>query len=164
MTASADLRRYAIDAPTLLHLAAEDAPLADDIRIVAPHSIRSDALTALLQRAQAGELTDADARRLHTRMTELPIRVLGDRVSRWTAYQLAREHGWTTLADAEYLAVAKLQADALVTVDAAMAALAEDVVTVAGVEVLLEEPGAALQRRADEGTGLPRRSGKGGLE
>jgi predicted nucleic acid-binding protein len=44
------------------------------------------------------------------------MRLLGDRVSRRTAWKIAREHGWETTYDAEYLAVAKLQADALVTV------------------------------------------------
>lgn len=137
MTGSDGLRRYAIDAPTLLHIVTDGLAVADDVRLVAPHSIRSDALTALLERARTGDITDAEARRLHTRMTELPIRVLGDRVSRWTAYQLAREHGWSTLADAEYIAVAKLQADALVTVDPAMMAAAEGVVATASVDVLL---------------------------
>lgn len=85
---------------------------------------------------QFGELTEAEARELHTRMTELPIRVLGDRVSRWTAFRLAREHGWTSTSDAEYLAVAKLQADALATVDEDMAARAEGIVEVAGLAAL----------------------------
>jgi hypothetical protein len=44
------------------------------------------------------------------------MRLLGDRVSRRTACKITREHGWETTYDAEYLAVAKLQADALVTV------------------------------------------------
>lgn len=136
MATSDDLRRYAIDAPTLLRILADDVPVPDDVRLVAPHSIRSDALSALLQRAQSGDLPDTEVRRLHTRMTELPIRVLGDRVSRWTAYQLAREHGWSTISDAEYIAVATLQADALVTVDPAMAALAEGIVPTASLDVL----------------------------
>ena len=139
MTASDSARRYAIDSPTVLRLVTDDLVVADDVRLVAPHSIRSDALDALLQRAQAGDITDAQAKQLHTRMTELPIRVLGDRVSRWTAYRLAREHGWSTIADAEYLAVAKLQGDALVTVDAAMAALAEGIVPTAPLRTLLSE-------------------------
>jgi predicted nucleic acid-binding protein len=50
------------------------------------------------------------------------MRLLRDRVSRRTAWKIAREQGWeTTYDDAEYLAVAKLQADALVTVTPALA-------------------------------------------
>jgi predicted nucleic acid-binding protein len=64
------------------------------------------------------------------------MRLLGDRVSRRTAWQIARQHDWDTLRDAEYLAVARLQADALVTVDPRLAAAATDVVPVAPVEAL----------------------------
>jgi predicted nucleic acid-binding protein len=59
-------------------------------------------------------------------------------VSRWTAWEISREHDWETLRDAEYLAVARLQADALVTVDARLAALAEGIVAVQPVENLFE--------------------------
>ena len=45
------------------------------------------------------------------------MRVLGDRMSRRTAWDIARERDWATLHLAEYLAVARLQADALVSVD-----------------------------------------------
>ncbi|MGN6428419.1 MAG: type II toxin-antitoxin system VapC family toxin [Leifsonia sp.] len=129
-------RRYAIDASTLLRIVTGPVPVPDDVQLVAPSGIRSQALGILLSRVQAGELTDAEARELHTRMTELRIRALGDRVSRWTAFRLAREHGWTTTADAEYLAVAQLQADALVTVDPQLAARADGVVPVAGLDAL----------------------------
>ncbi|WP_348789920.1 hypothetical protein [Leifsonia sp. NPDC080035] len=129
-------RRYAIDAPSLLRIVADGAPIGQDVQLVAPASIRSDALTTLLRRVQAGELTDTEARDLHTRMTELKIRVLGDRVSRWTAFRLARDNGWPTLSAAEYLAVAKLQADALVTVDPELTAQARGIVPVEPVDAL----------------------------
>ena len=64
------------------------------------------------------------------------MRLLNDRVSRRMAWQIARHNNWATTFDAEYLAVAKLQADALVTVDAAMAAKAASVVVVASVSAL----------------------------
>ena len=57
------------------------------------------------------------------------MRLLGDRVSRRTTWKIAREQGWETTYDAEYLAVTKLQADALVTVNPALAAKARDVVS-----------------------------------
>jgi hypothetical protein len=65
------------------------------------------------------------------------MRLLGDRVSRGTAWRIAREHGWDSLREAEYLAISRLQADALVTVDAAFAARAADVVPVASLNALL---------------------------
>jgi predicted nucleic acid-binding protein len=65
------------------------------------------------------------------------MRLLGDRVSRRTAWQLAREHDWDTLRDAEYIAVTRLQADALVTADPRLAAAARNIVTVAAIDDLL---------------------------
>jgi predicted nucleic acid-binding protein len=67
------------------------------------------------------------------------MRLLGDRMSRGTAWRIAREHDWETLRDAEYLAVARLQADALVTVDTGLAAKAENVVAVAPLQALLTD-------------------------
>jgi len=67
----------------------------------------------------------------------IKMRLLGDRVSRRTAWHLARQHDWDTLRDAEYLAVTRLQADALVTVDPSLAATARDVVAVAAIDDLL---------------------------
>ena len=131
------MTRFAIDAAALLHLVGEGLEVHPDHQLVAPQGIRSQALTALLRRVQAGELTDRDARALHTRLTELKIRALGDRVSRWTSYQLAREHGWDETTDAEYVAVAKLQADALVALDEGLRAKAEGLVPLVGLDALL---------------------------
>jgi predicted nucleic acid-binding protein len=130
------MTRYAIDAPTLLRIVTDELPVSAAHQLVAPHAIRSRALTLLLQQVRAGELAEKDARTLHTRLTELKIRVLGDRVSRWTSFQIAREQGWETTYDAEYLAVARLQADALVTVDEEMAARASGIVPLAPLSAL----------------------------
>lgn len=130
------MTRYVIDAPTLLHLVDDDVRVHADHQLVAPSSIRSEALQLLLDDVRRGRRTEKDARRDHDRMTERKLRLLGDRVSRWVAWQIAAEHDWDTLRDAEYLAVARLQADALVTVDADLAAKAEGVVPVAPVESL----------------------------
>ena len=67
------------------------------------------------------------------------MRLLGDRVSRRNAWQIALQNGWDTLRDAEYLAVARLQADALVTVDPSLAAKAAPVVPLARVQDLLTD-------------------------
>ena len=64
------------------------------------------------------------------------MRLLGDRVSRRTAWRIARDQGWDTTFDAEYLAVTKLQADAFVTIDATMAAHAAPIVPMAPVSAL----------------------------
>lgn len=74
----------------------------------------------------------------HDRVTEMKVRLLNDRVSRGTAFRIARERGWDSLRDAEHLAITRLQADALVTVDAELAAKAEGTVTVAPLSALLD--------------------------
>ena len=114
----------------------DELPVDPDHQLVAPNRVRGDALTLLLRAVQRGDLTEKQARDLHTRLTELRVRVLSDRVSRWTSYQIARAQGWDSTADAEYLAVTRLQADALVTVDPELAAVARDVVPLAAVHDL----------------------------
>lgn len=135
------MTRYGIDAPTLLHLVTEEVEVRPEHQLVAPHAIRSHALTTLLQRVAADELTEKQARELHTRLTEVKIRVLGDRMSRWTSFRIARDQGWDTTYDAEYLAVTRLQADALVTVDAELARRAEGIVPLAPLSALSSPAG-----------------------
>lgn len=127
------MARYVIDAPTLLHLVDNDLPVDARHQLVAPSSIRSEALERLLREVRAGVRDEKAALQSHQRLTELKIRVLGDRVSRRVAWDIALAQGWDSLRDAEYLAVTRLQADALVTVDEAFAARASDFVPVAGL-------------------------------
>ena len=131
------MARYVLDAPTLLHLLDRGLRIDPGHQLVAPNAIRSEALQLLLRDVRRGERTEKDALRTHERVTEQKMRLLGDRASRGTAWRFAREHDWDTLRDAEYLAVTRLQADALVTVDPALAAKAADVVPLAPLEALL---------------------------
>jgi predicted nucleic acid-binding protein len=130
------MTRFVIDPPTLVLLAEDGRSIESAHQLVAPNSIRSQAIDLLLQSVNAGELTDNTALELHERMTELKIRVLGDRVSRRLAWRTAREHFWTTIRDAEYLAIAKLQADALIATDPELAAKASGLVPLARVSEL----------------------------
>ena len=137
------MARCCIDAETLLHIVRSTATPHASHQLLAPSSIRSDALTLLLADVAAGRIDDAEAKTLHTRMTEQRIRALGDRVSRWTAWQIAREQGWSDLHDAEHFAVTRLQADAFVTVDPARAQRAEGIVPTAEVNALFQSAGLA---------------------
>ena len=128
--------RYVIDAPTLLHIVDSDFALDPGHQLVAPNSIRSEALQRLLDEVRDGRRSEKAALQLHERITELKMRLLGDRVSRGTAWKIAREHDWDSLREAEYLAVTRLQADALVTIDPGLAARAESVVPVASLTSL----------------------------
>ena len=143
------MARYVIDAPTLLHLLDRDLAVDPGHQLVAPGPIRSEALQMLLRDVRRGARTEKEALRTHERVTELKMRLLGDRASRGTAWRIAREQDWDTLRDAEYLAVTRLQADALVTVDPVLAAEAADIVPLAPLEALLtdESQRPSLSRR-----------------
>jgi predicted nucleic acid-binding protein len=122
------MTRYAIDAPTLVRLAETGFEITGGDQLVAPRSIRSDALQLLLAEVHAGTRTEKEALALHLTMTELKIRALGDRVSRGTAWRIAIADPGIDLPTAEYVAVAQLQADVLVTADPALLrAAGEDV-------------------------------------
>ena len=133
------MTRYVIDAPTLLHLVASADEVSPSHQLVAPNVIRSQALSLLFQAVRRGDVTDKTALQYHEQLTELKMRLLGDRVSRRTAWRIAREQGWDTTYDAEYLAVTKLQADALVTVDPELATKARNVVPLAPLEALVAD-------------------------
>jgi predicted nucleic acid-binding protein len=131
------MARYAIDAPTLLRIVTRNVDVKGH-QLVAPHAIRSRALTTLLQQVTTGAITEKQARELHTKLTVLQLRVLGDRTSRWLSFELAHAHGWPTTYEAEYVAIAKLQADALVTIDPALAKKARGIVPLAPFKALTE--------------------------
>jgi predicted nucleic acid-binding protein len=121
--------RYAIDAPTLVRLVDEELSVHPSHQLVAPNSIRTEALELLLRDVRDGTRSDREALACHERMSQLKMRLLGDRVSRRTAWQIARDRGWASLRDAEYIAVAVLQADALVTADPDMVGKLESTVS-----------------------------------
>jgi hypothetical protein len=130
------MARFVIDAPTLLHVVAEQVPLAPTNQLVAPNLLRSQALALLFDDVRAGRLTEREAMDRHEELTQVKVRLLGDRVSRRVAWQIATERGLDSTVDAEYLAVTRLQADAYVTVDPVARARAEGVVPLGTVDQL----------------------------
>jgi len=130
------MARFVIDPPTLIHLSEGNVIVDSDHQLVAPSPVRSQALGILLRRVQAGDLAKQEALVLHERMTERKIRLLGDRVSRRTAWMMALDHGWSSIEDAEYLAVTQLQADALIALGPALASIAVGIVPLAEINDL----------------------------
>lgn len=63
-------------------------------------------------------------------LARLKIRLLADRVSRATAWKIAKRLDWDDTTLAEYLAVASLQADVLIAGDATLASAAIGIVEV----------------------------------
>lgn len=132
------MTRFAIDPETLVLLADNGRRVNPAHQLVAPNSIRSLALDILIQRFRNAELSEREAMTLHERMTELKIRLLGDRVSRRTAWQIALENNLNTVELAEYVAVAALQADALITFNPNLATFASRYVPLAQLKDLFE--------------------------
>ena len=130
------MTRFVIDAPVALRLAADPAALHVSHQLVAPNVLRSEAMSILYRDVRSGARTRDDARALLDPLTALKVRLLGDRVSRGTAWRIAEELGWDDIHEAEYLAVTRLQADAFVTLDAERARRADGVVPLAPFEAL----------------------------
>ena len=82
-------------------------------------------------------MAQADADRQLDYLRGLRIRLLGDRVLQRTAWRLADQLGWEDTYDAEYVALARLQADAFVTLDAGLARAVQGLVTLAAPQALL---------------------------
>jgi predicted nucleic acid-binding protein len=130
------MTRYGIDALAAVRLVREGLTVPDQHQLVAPTLLRSQALSQIYRSVRAGETSEADARRMLDALTTLRIRLLGDRVSRGTAWRIATELDWDDTVQAEYVAVAQLQADAFVTLDAALAERVAGLVPLAPFEAL----------------------------
>ena len=135
--------RIAIDAEIALRLVRGGVAVLPEHRLVAPAVLRSDALSMLYRAVRAGELTDAEGRAALEGLAGLKVRLLGDRVSRATAWRLATRLGWEEATPAEYLAVAQLQSDALITDDPVLRAGADGVIALATWAELVGGEGSA---------------------
>ncbi|MCU1441581.1 MAG: hypothetical protein JWP85_2578 [Rhodoglobus sp.] len=131
------MTRFAIDALTAIRLVREGVTLPDAHQLVAPKSLQTQALSQLYRAVRRGELNKEEARAILDGITTMRIRLLGDRVSRAVAWRVAEQLGWDDTANAEYVAVAQLQADALVTLDEQLARQVEGIVVTAPFEALL---------------------------
>jgi len=125
------MTRFGIDALTAIRIARESLAVPESHKLVAPNRLPSDAMSVLYRAVREGTETAAEARRILDGITTMGIRLLGDRVSRATAWRVAEKLGWDDTTRAEYVAVAQLQADAFVTLDPDLAMAADEVVPLA---------------------------------
>lgn len=137
------MTRFVITPDVALRLAAGRAAILSEHQLLAPTLLRSQALSLLYRAVGRNELTRKEANRQLDHIRGLRLRLLGDRVLQSTAWTIADQLGWPDTLDAEYLALTRLQADALVTLDPALARSARTVVAVAGIEDLLPPPPGA---------------------
>ena len=129
--------RYVIDPVTAVRLVREGLEVPQQHRLVAPALLRSQVLSALYRDVRAGATSEQEARRVLDGLATLKVRLLNDRVSRATAWKVAVELGWDDTTDAEYVAVTRLQADALVAGDPDLARRVAGGVPTAGFEELV---------------------------
>jgi len=128
--------RFVVDAGAVLHLASEEIEVAPRHELLAPTLLRSQTLSILHEAVHRGDLdADVASTRLR-RVGQMKIRLLGDAVLRRRAWELADRLGWPSTYDAEYVALTQLQADALVTLDAALARQLDGIVETAPIDAL----------------------------
>lgn len=131
------MTRFGIDALTAIRLVREGIVVPATNKLVAPNLLRSQALSIIYRSVRAGETSGPDARLQLDALTTMPIRLLGDRVSRGTAFRIASSLDWDDTPAAEYVAVAQLQADFFVTGDPELASAVAGIVPIAPFEALL---------------------------
>jgi predicted nucleic acid-binding protein len=129
--------RSVVDASAVIQMATERLQVAEGHELLAPTLVRSQVLSKLHERVHAGELSAEQAQDHLAYFGGLKVRLLGDAVLRRVAWDVADELGWASTYDAEYIALTKLQADALVTLDAELASRADGLVDIAAIEALL---------------------------
>ncbi|GAA3766540.1 hypothetical protein GCM10022240_18790 [Microbacterium kribbense] len=130
------MTRYAIDAATGLRLIQDQRTLAPGHALVGAAALRSQVMALLYRQVRAAGLDERAGTELLERLAGLKIRLLGDRGSRAQAWRYAVQDGRGQIGALEYLAVAVLQADALITQDADLIAAAAGRIPVAEYEDL----------------------------
>lgn len=130
------MTRYVVDAGAVRILLEHGITDPSPHHLVAPVVMRSEVLALLTREHRDGQLTTKQVREHLDTLARQSVRLLGDRVSRRRAFELAIELDVPSSV-AEYLAVAQLQADALITLDDQLAAQVKQAVTLAPIDVLL---------------------------
>jgi predicted nucleic acid-binding protein len=134
--ASAALTRFVIDCETLLRIAAGEIEVTGEHRLVAPTLVRSQALSTLYEAARRGEISAEEGIERVTRINSLKVRFLGDKVLQRKAWKVADQLGWETTFDAEFVALAQLQADVFVTSNSDLARAVSGLVKTATIDAL----------------------------
>lgn len=131
------MTRYVIEPNVALALAEANAVVPGRHRLLAPTLLRSQVLAQLYAEVRRGALSHGEAARRLDHLRRLRLRLLGDRVLQRVAWEIAEQLGWADTFVAEYLALTRLQADALVTTSAELARAASALVPVAPIGELL---------------------------
>jgi hypothetical protein len=131
------MRRFVIGPDVALELAERRASLPAGHRLLAPTLLRSQVLAQLYAETRLGRLAWKDASKHLEYLRKLNIRLLGDRALQQEAWMFAERFGWPDTFVAEYVALTKLQADALVVRDPGLRRELGNAVPVATISDLL---------------------------
>lgn len=118
-------------------LAGQHAQVSPEHRLLAPTLLRSQLLAWCYQEVRAGRLERREAHARLDFVRALNIRLLGDRVLQETAFRLAEAMDWPDTFVPEYVALTRLQADALATRDEQVAWAAAGLVRIVTPDDLL---------------------------
>ncbi len=129
------MKRYVVDAGVVLHLLEHGADVSG-CKLLAPTLVRSQVLSLLHEAVYAGELDESTAKGRLARLSEIPMRLLGDSRLRRRAWDVADELGLASTYVAEYVALTQLQGDAFVTLDKDLGRSLSDLVPLATVDEL----------------------------
>jgi len=130
------MTRYVVDSDVVIHLVTAAIEVSPTHELLAPTLLRSETLSALHEAVARGEITADVGLDRHRRISQMPIRLLGDAVLRRRAWQVADQLGWASTYKAEYVALTQLQADAFITMDADLARSLEGIVATASIDAL----------------------------
>lgn len=136
------MTRFVVDTSAVLHIVSDDIEIPPHHELLAPTLLRSQALSALHEAAHAGTIPVDVARDRLTRLWQMKIRYLGDAVLRRVAWEVADQLDLASTYDAEYVALTRLQADALVTLDPDLARKADGIVPLAPIWALVSASAA----------------------
>jgi predicted nucleic acid-binding protein len=128
--------KFVVDTSAVLHLASEGIEVSSAHKLLAPTLLRSQALSALHEAVERGELPADVARDRLAHIRRMKIRLLGDAVLQRRAWELANQLGWASTYDAEYVALTQLQADAFITMDEKLARSVKGIVEIASIDAL----------------------------
>jgi predicted nucleic acid-binding protein len=120
---------FVIDAPVAIDLGAQRAAIPPEHSLAAPTLLRSQALALVYESVHRGEIDEQTGHGILDGIRGLRIRLLGDRVLQHHAWRIAAGLNWPDTYAAEYIALTRLQADALATADTALATAARNFVT-----------------------------------
>jgi predicted nucleic acid-binding protein len=130
------MSRYVIRPDVAIALARDEAVIREEHELLAPTLLRSQVLSLLYRAVRDGELSQQEAENAIGYVRRLKLRLLGDRVLQSVAWDMADQLDWPDTLDAEYVALTRLQADALVTLDERLAHAARRLVPVASIDDL----------------------------